>query len=73
MPELIRPSKVSILTKDGECEIHLTIDININMNAVGETKSISSPALQEEDEKTIWAIPSFKSQDKIKFGNKKEK
>lgn len=73
MGDLIRPTKVSIITKDGECKLHIVIDLNINLNAnsveVKSRQADNTPEVQEE-EKTAWAIPSFKSGDKVKFGIK---
>jgi hypothetical protein len=71
MPELITPTKVTVITKDGECQIHITLDINVNLNGIS---GVSSPQIKdkikEEEEKTIWAIPEFKAQEKVKFGKK---
>ena len=32
MAQLIRPSDVKIITKDGELKVSITLDLNINMN-----------------------------------------
>ena len=73
MGELIRPTRVNIITKEGECKLEIVIDLNINLNAnggvVGSTQSKED---EKEEEKTMWAIPTFKSKDKVKFGKKKE-
>jgi len=81
MGDLIRPTKVHVVTKDGECQLNITIDLNINLNT-GTVELQSSKAKiekeqvkeveQEEEEKTVWAIPKFKSEDKVKFGKRKE-
>lgn len=74
MGDLIRPTKVHVITKEGECQLNITIDLNINLNTgtvelqSGKTNKI----VEEEEEKTIWAIPTFESKDKVKFGKKKE-
>lgn len=76
MPELIKPTKVSVVTKEGECKLNITIDLNINLNAgtvdFQSAKVAKIEQQPEEDEKTVWAIPTFKSEDKVKFGKRKE-
>ena len=76
MPELIRPTKVNVVTKEGECQLNITIDLNINLNTgvvdINSTKADKIEKEQEEEDKTIWAIPNFKSGDKVRFGKKKE-
>lgn len=69
MGELIKPSRVSIITKEGEYQLHIIVDLNINLNT-GDLKADKPNREQEDDDKTIWAIPTFKSQDKVKFGKK---
>jgi len=75
MGDLIRPTKVHVITKEGECKLNITIDLNINLNT-GTVDFQSAKATKieqpEEDEKTLWAIPTFKSEDKVKFGKRKE-
>lgn len=72
MGELIKPSRVSIITKEGEYKLHIIIDLNINLNTGSLDLKPVKPSQEEDDDKTIWAIPTFKSQDKVKFGKKKE-
>lgn len=70
MANLISPSSIQVVTKDGEMTVNLKIDLNINLNGtavnvpVNETAKIS----QQEDEKVEWMVPDFKSQKKINFG-----
>ncbi len=75
MPDYISPSNVSIVTKDGECTLHITLDININLNQtggleVGPRRESPKTIEENEEEKTVWAIPEFKSGEKVKFGKK---
>jgi len=73
MAELIRPTKVQVITKEGECKLNITIDLNINLNRENLGFKSDEPVVEKEkEEETIWAIPDFKSQDKVKFGKKKE-
>jgi hypothetical protein len=76
MVNIIKP-KIKTVSKDGECEIYL--DLNININISGSDLKIS-PEITEsdkkgitEDDKTDFAIPEFKStssKNKLKFGKK---
>ena len=72
MGDLIRPTRVNVITKEGECKLHIVIDLNINLNTnsveVKSRQTDNTPEVQEE--KTEWIIPSFKPGDKVKFGNK---
>jgi hypothetical protein len=76
MGDLIRPTKVHVITKEGECKLNITIDLNINLNTgtvdFQSAKATKIEQQPEEDEKTVWAIPTFKSEDKVKFGKRKE-
>lgn len=71
-----KPDKVktNIITKNGECKIELTLNININsdgvsVNAEGKKKKY----VDDTEDKVNWAIPEFDSK-KIDFGkNKLEK
>lgn len=75
MGELIKPTQVHLVTREGEVKLNIVIDLNINLNT-GNVEVKQSNALEkkieEEDEKTLWAIPNFTKQDKVKFGKKKE-
>lgn len=69
MGNLITPTKVNVITKEGECKLHIVIDLNINLTTSNvEIKSRQADITQEE--KPAWEIPSFKPSEKIKFGNK---
>lgn len=76
MGNLIRPTKVRVVTKEGECQVNITIDLNINLNTgtieLQSTKAKIDKTVEEDDDKTVWAIPTFKSEDKVKFGKRKE-
>jgi len=78
MGDLIRPTKVHVISKEGEVQLNITIDLNINLNTGNVDFKVNKPVEskvekeKEEDEKTIWAIPNFGSKDKVKFGKKKE-
>jgi len=72
MGNLIKPTKINVVTKDGECTIHLTLDINLNLNSDFIKTESKEEEKEEENEKTIWAIPTFDSHDKVKFGKKEQ-
>jgi hypothetical protein len=70
MAQLIRPSDVKIITKDGELKVSITLDLNINMNGSIEALSVDGKSTVKKetlDDKVAWAIPDFVSE-KINFG-----
>lgn len=79
MPNLIRPTVTSVVTKEGEVVVHIEIDLNLNLNTggvqigVGGTPGISPVAPKpKQEESTDWVIPDFKMSGNIKFGEEKE-
>lgn len=71
MGDLIRAPKVHVVTKDGQCDIHITLDLNINVNGLAGTKPVDK--IEDSEEKTDWVIPTFKPAEKVKFGKKETK
>lgn len=71
MAQLIQPSNVKVLTKDGEITVSVQIDLNINLNQQGITfqdgKTIVQQAAKKDDD-VAWVIPDFGTSEKIKFG-----
>jgi len=75
---LIKPGSVKVVTKEGEIQVSLTIDLNINVNSEGLPSGVRSLQLNEEvkvksqesKEKFEWAIPDFEEAPKINFGKK---
>lgn len=76
MPQLIKPSDVKVVTKDGEVKVSITLDLNINLTNLLEGMSLpSTQSAKKEnnsiaenlDDKVVWAIPDFSSE-KINFG-----
>lgn len=78
MAQLIRPNQVKVITQDGEIKINLTLDLNLNLNggnlSISEGKgSVPDFAKEDENEKTEWIIPDFKSaKERKNFGQKKK-
>ena len=73
MPQLIRPQEVKILTKDGEIQVSIVLELNINLNGgveVAATAQEVRPVAPKPREDTHWAIPDFESVPKISFGKK---
>jgi hypothetical protein len=74
MADRIKPNKVNIqsVTKDGECNINICLELNINVNSSGvevTAKSIAPLAKQEEEKKeSVYMIPDFGSNEIIDFG-----
>ena len=74
---IVKPNEVitKVATKDGECHVTISLDLNINISAddikiAAQTEEIAKKEKEGEDFK--WAIPEFGTQQKIKFG-KEEK
>lgn len=65
---------MKVVTKDGECKISLTIDLNVNLNTMGISvgSSVSKVETQQtqDKEKTHWEIPDFGAMPKVNFGKK---
>lgn len=63
-------NKVKVVTKDGECTFHITLDVNINFtggmpnfnNQNSQQNTIINSTLNNnaEEDKTVWEIPDFK-------------
>lgn len=75
MPQLIRPQEVKVITKDGEIQVSLVIDLNINLSGGVEIASITAQEKKDvkspqKSEDTHWAIPDFGPAPKIQFGKK---
>lgn len=77
MASLIKPGSLRVLTKDGEIQVSLTLDININLNTdnvvfgVKNKEENHSINEQKEDEKIKWEIPEFEApMEKVDFGKK---
>ena len=77
MPQLIKPTKTTVITntKAGECQVNISLDLNINLNSNGVITSVSAneqkQQLQQEkqDDKVDWEIGDFSPpKKKVKFG-----
>jgi len=73
MVRIIKPEKLktTVVTKEGECKIELTLNININAEGVNVTaggkKGKKKKYIDEGEDKVNWAIPEFDNK-KIDFG-----
>jgi hypothetical protein len=80
MAVLIDPSNVKVISQNGQVTLALQIELNINLNSTVTQTENPSPAnnfrhsatpvknFQQEEEKTEWLVPDFKSIEKVKFG-----
>lgn len=75
MAQLIKPQDVKIVTKQGECEVSIVLELNININADGlqvTAQANNKPAVVEMTEKKEkeqdWFIPEFSNSTKVNFG-----
>jgi hypothetical protein len=71
--QVLKPSEVKIITKDGELEITLKLDINININQsdiVVKSEGTVTKVKEETklEDKANWEIPDFGPSPKLKFG-----
>jgi hypothetical protein len=72
MPQLIRPNSVSVVTQDGECTVHIVLDLNITVNSDGKVGLSLDKSSEKVEEKDPWVIPTFSSTKKVNFGQKGE-
>ena len=74
MPQLLKPSDTQIIktkeihtkTKQGECKVAISLELNINLNSSGITIEGAKAAI--EDDKVDWTIGDFSPKKKVKFG-----
>jgi len=74
LPQLIKPNEVKVITKDGECQVSIVLELNINLNSEG-VAAVSAQSIKQVVEKTKesefpWEVPDFEASPKIKFGKK---
>lgn len=75
MGRRIKPQEVKIITKEGECSVNITLDLNINITADGLKVSAEAGAAEPEEAKPTpkeWVIPEFGPSPKINFGKREE-
>jgi len=74
MVQLIKPQQVVVKTKTKSGECHITLDINIHLDAQGKFVGLDAkPTDQEEESDEFkWAIPDFQGGDFIEFGKDEE-
>ena len=64
MAQVLKPSEVKIITKDGELEITLKLDINVKSE--GTVTNVKEE--KKAEDKANWEIPDFGPSPKLKFG-----
>lgn len=57
-----------VITKEGEIKILLDITLNINANGIQVAANPMVKQEEKEEEESHWSLPSFKTDNKIKFG-----
>lgn len=76
MPQLIKPNEVKVITKNGECQVSITLELNINLNGDGvavSAQSVKQEIQEKEKPKSTgfnWEVPDFEASPKIQFGKK---
>jgi hypothetical protein len=68
--QLIQP--VSVVSKDGEVTLKITLDLNINVTTNGPQVSVSArpsgPEPKTEEKVAGWTIPEFGVGERLQFG-----
>ena len=73
MFRLLKKKDVQVVTKNGECEVHITLDLNVSLNADGLQIGASDggSGAPTEDEDFEWAVPDFGlDSPQVDFGKK---
>ena len=75
MVRLLKKKDVQVVTKNGECEVHITLDLNISLNSDGLQigASAGQSGSPNEDEDFEWAVPDFNldlDSQQVDFGKK---
>jgi len=70
MAQLIRPGSVKIMTRDGEVQVSITLELNINLNTDGVKLGAQAVEEKEKPEKNEWAIPEFEASPRLNFGKR---
>ena len=79
MAQLIKPKEVKVITKDGEVQVSISLELTINLNTSGLEVSATAQTNKVEDKKKEnllpsdggdWLIPDFDASPKIDFGKR---
>lgn len=77
MAQLIKPGSVKVITNNGEVQVHITLELNVNLNSSGlqvtaqaQSATPSKPEMQEKQKSDDWLIPDFSASPKLNFGKK---
>ena len=69
MPQLIKPAtKIKVVPKNGELEITLNININVDGKVVASADQADVAVDSQEEDKAPHVIPDFFSAAKLNFG-----
>lgn len=68
MVQLLKKPKVNVVTKEGECEVIISLDLNVNLNINGTSVDVSAEEKVVKQDSAPF-IPDF-GVEKIKFGEK---
>jgi hypothetical protein len=72
MAQLIKPGEVKIITKDGECQVSISIELTINLNSDISSEPVVKKSIVEEKKSNDWMIPDFEAAPRVNFGKKGE-
>ena len=60
--------KVTVVTKDGECDVNITLDLNLNITTNDIKVSVDGKGKIAQKEDEPFMVPDFEAGGKIKFG-----
>ena len=75
MVHLVKPDSVVTQVKDGKVDVHISLELTINVNPTGGIQVSATPKAEvtgpkKIEEKDLWMIPDFSDNPKISFGKK---
>lgn len=77
MVHLVKPDSVVTHVKDGRVDVHISLELTINVNPSGGIQISATPKTEVTEpkrieEKDLWMIPDFSDNPKVSFGKKVE-
>ena len=60
--------KVTVVTKDGECDVNIKLDLNVNITTNDIKVSVDGKCKTKKEDDEPFMVPDFEAGGKIKFG-----
>ena len=82
MANLLKPNQVKVVTKDGELQVTISLELTINLNSdnlkiasapTHVVPDMTAPVAKKtvaDDDNPMWEIPDFAPMPKVDFGKK---